>query len=142
MKSKRFVYYQPNKKDLQDRYGDCTIRALSKVFDCDWLTAFKKTIPFCIEYQTPNIFNLPCKIEQEVMKQLGFVYTGISNRGGAKRPTVEQFAKNHPTGRYICNVANHEVAVVDGKYYDTWDSGQKSLYGYYELNNTNQTTQQ
>lgn len=24
------------------------------------------------------------------------------------------------------------VAVVDGKYYDTWDSGYKSLYGYFE----------
>ena len=40
--------------------------------------------------------------------------------------------KDHPTGRYIVTVAHHVVAVVDGKYYDTWDSGEKSLYGYYE----------
>ena len=66
------------------------------------------------------------------MKELGFEYHGISNKRGTKRPTVDSFAKNHPKGTYILNVANHEVAVVDGKYYDTWDSGYKSLYGYYE----------
>lgn len=130
--SKRFVYYQPNKKDVADRFGDCTIRALSKVFEVDWLSAFMMTIPYCIEYQVPNIFNLPCKLEIEVMTKLGFVYYGISNRAGSKRPTIDEFAKSHPFGRYICNVSNHEVAVVDGKYYDTWDSGFKSLYGYYE----------
>ena len=27
---KRYVYYQPNKKDLKDKVGDCQIRALSK----------------------------------------------------------------------------------------------------------------
>ena len=132
MKSRYFVYYQPNKKDLEDKFGDCTIRALSKVFDCSWLEAFEMTLPFCREYQTPNIFNLPCKLEREVMKKLGFVYYGVSNRKGERRPTVESFAKGHPVGRYIVNVANHEVAVVDGKFYDTWDCGSKSLYGYYE----------
>ena len=131
-KSRHFVYYQPNEKDLTDGFGDCTIRALSKAFDCSWLEAFKMTIPFCMEYQTPNIFNLPCKLETEVMEKLGFKYTGISNRKGVKRPTVEEFAKSHPVGRFICNVASHEVAVVDGKFYDTWDCGTKSLYGYYE----------
>ena len=27
-KSTRWKYYQPNKKDLKDEYGDCVIRAL------------------------------------------------------------------------------------------------------------------
>ena len=66
-----------------------------------------------------------------------WVYTDIDKRGkankkGSKRPTVDSFAKDHPNGSYILSVANHVVAVVDGKYYDTWDSGYKSLYGYYE----------
>lgn len=30
-KSTRWKYYQPNKKDLKDEYGDCVIRALCKV---------------------------------------------------------------------------------------------------------------
>ena len=30
---KRYVYYQPNKKDLKDKVGDCQIRALSKTLE-------------------------------------------------------------------------------------------------------------
>ena len=126
-----FKYYQPNDKDLKDNYGDCTIRALSKALNCTWLEAFDLTIPFCREYQCSNIFDLPSQIEREIMAKLGFDYTGISNKSGTKRPTVKQFALSHKAGTYILNVANHEVACVDGIYYDTWDCGNNSLYGYY-----------
>ena len=130
--SKRFQYYQPNKLDLKDKYGDCQIRSLSKALDVTWLEAFDLIMPLCRRYQVPCIFDLPNKIEQEAMKELGFEYQGVSNKRGTKRPTVDVFAKEHPTGTYIVNVANHEVAVVDGIYYDTWDSGDCSMYGYYE----------
>ena len=132
MASKRFVYYQPNSKDLKDRYGDCTIRALSKAMNCTWVEAFDMMIPICREAQVSNIFDAPAETRNPLIESLGFKYIGISNKRGAKRPTVSEFAKDHPTGRYICNVANHEVAVADGKYYDTWDSGNRYLYGYFE----------
>lgn len=134
MTKKRFQYYQPNKKDLKDQYGDCTIRALSKALGVTWLEAFDKMIPLCREYQVSNVFGAPSSIERQIVERLGFTYHGISNKRGSKRPTVDSFAKDHPEGTFILNVANHEVACVDGKYYDTWDSGYKSLYGYYEKN--------
>ena len=130
-KAKLFEYYQPNDKDLKDKYGDCTIRALSKALDCTWLEAFDKMIPICREMQVANIFAAPVSVRKEMMAKLGFEYTGITNKKGAKRPTVWKFAKDHPTGRYILNVAHHEVACVDGKYYDTWNSGEYYLYGYF-----------
>lgn len=130
-KAKLFEYYQPNEKDLKDKYGDCTIRALSKAMNCTWLEAFDAQVGLCREAQVPNIFYAPASIRNDLVKKLGFTYTGISNKKGTKRPTVWQFAKNHPTGTYILNVANHEVACVDGIYYDTWDSGDRPLYGYY-----------
>lgn len=131
MSKKRFVYYQPNKKDIKDEFGDCTIRALSKALNVTWLEAFDRTVPLCREYQVSSVFGAPSYIEREIIKRLGFEYTGISNKKGTRRPTVDSFAKEHPGGTYILNVANHEVACVDGKYFDTWDSGEKSLYGYY-----------
>lgn len=133
MSKKRFEYYQPNKKDLKDRYGDCTIRALTKALDVTWIEAFDMMIPYCREEQVSNVFSAPADVKKRILDGMGFDYKGISNRRGSKRPTVDGFAKDHPTGRYICNVANHEVAVVDGKYYDTWDCGECSLYGYFEL---------
>lgn len=132
MTSKRYVYYQPNAKDIKDKFGDCTIRALSKALDCTWLEAFDKTIPFCRAEQLSNIFDAPVDIRARIMEALGFKYHGISTKSGATRPTVDEFAKAHKTGRYILNVAHHEVACVDGKYYDTWNCGHKSLYGYFE----------
>lgn len=127
-----YKYYQPNKKDVKDKYGDCTIRALSKAFNISWIDAFDMTIPYCREYQTSNIFDMDNKKVQEVMSRLGFKYYGISNKKGTKRPTVESFAKEHKNGTYLLSVSHHIVAVVDGIYYDTWNCGRKSLYGFYE----------
>ena len=132
MKYKRFVYYQPNKKDLKDKYGDCQIRALSKALNISWVEAFDLTIPICREFQTSTIFGGSCNIGKDNLAKLGFRYVGVSNKKGTKRPTVDSFAKDHPVGTYICKVAHHVVAVVDGKYYDTWDCGDCSMYGYYE----------
>lgn len=130
--SKRFVYYQPNEKDLKDNYGDCTIRALSKALGVTWIEAFDLTLPICRREQVTNIFGGDLNLRKKMLEELGFSYTGVSNKRGTKRPTVDSFAKDHPKGRYICTVANHEVAVVDGKFYDTWDCGDCSLYGYFE----------
>ena len=129
----RYVYYQPNLKDIKDETGDCQIRALCKVFNVWWVEAFDMTIPICRELQTYTVFDSNIKQTKKAMNRLGFDYTGISNKRGTKRPTVDSFAKDHPIGRYVLSLANHVVAVVDGKYYDTWDCGKKSLYGYYKL---------
>lgn len=128
MKRTNFEYYQPNQKDIKDKYGDCVIRALTKVLDKSWVEVFDELVPIAREIQTmPN-----CKpAYEEYLKSKGFTYQGISNKKGSKRPTVESFTKEHPTGTYYLNVANHCIAVVDGKFYDTWNSGYKSLYGYW-----------
>ena len=131
MASKLYQYFQPNKKDLKDKYGDCTIRALSKALGKSWIDTFDLCIPLMREYQVPNPFFAPINIRRELMEKLGFDYTGISNKKGSTRPTVKQFASKHKEGTYILNVANHEVACVDGKYFDTWDSGDCKLYGYF-----------
>lgn len=131
MKKGRYVYFQPNEKDISDKVGDCQIRAFCKVLNLTWLEAFDLTIPVCRELQTYTIFDCDLKKTKAAMEKMGFNYTGVSNKKGTKRPTVDSFAKDHPTGSYIVTVARHVVAVVDGKYYDTWDSGDKSMYGYY-----------
>lgn len=132
---KRFVYFQPNKKDLKDKVGDCQIRALCKALEISWVEAFDLTIPICRELQTYTIFDGDLEKTISAMKALGFEYHRLTIKKGGKRPTVDSFAKDHPSGRFIVKVAHHSVAIVDGKYYDTWDSGKKSMYGYYEYVN-------
>lgn len=37
--------------------------------------------------------------------------------------TVRRFAEQYPEGIYIIGTGTHAVAVIDGDWYDTWDSG-------------------
>ena len=127
--SKNYKYWQPNKRDLKDKYGDCVIRALTKVLNKEWQEVFDDLVPIARELQCmPN--GKPCF--EKYLKDNGFIYHGISNTKGTKRPTVDRFTKDHKKGTYFLRVANHVVASVDGYYYDTWDSGHKPLYGYWE----------
>ena len=45
--------------------------------------------------------------------------------------TVGQFAQEHPTGTYILAIDGHVVCVVDGDWYDSWDSRDRvPLYAW------------
>ena len=129
MASRNYKYYQPNKKDLKDKYSDCVIRALTKVTGESWTEVFDELVPIAREMQcVPN--EKACY--EEYLKRKGFTYHGVSNKKGTKRPTVDRFSKDHKTGSYVLVVANHLVSAVDGIYYDTWESGEYCMYGYWE----------
>lgn len=129
MASKNYKYYQPNKKDLKDEYEDCVIRSLTKATGREWLQVFEELLSYAREFQCmPN--EKLCY--ERYLKDNGFCYVGISNKKGSKRPTVDRFAKDHKIGTFVLRTAHHIVTVVDGIYYDSWDSGEKSLYGYWE----------
>lgn len=129
MKNKYFKYFQPNKLDLKDKYGDCAVRTICKAENKEWLEAYDLMWSYSREVQSP----LNCKYGFEhILKKLGYKYCPISNKKGSKRPTVTEFSKAHTSGTYVLVVANHYVCSKDGFFYDTFDSGDKSLYGYWE----------
>lgn len=39
--------------------------------------------------------------------------------------TIDEFTKMYPYGTYIIGTGSHAVAVIDGNYYDSWDSGNQ-----------------
>lgn len=49
--------------------------------------------------------------------------------------TVSDFAADHPKGRYLIRTdgltSGHVVTVIDGDYYDTWDSGGEVVEYFY-----------
>lgn len=124
----RFKYYQPNKKDIKDEYGDCVIRAFCKAEGKEWLQVFDELIPFARETQTmPN--NKPAY--EKYLAAMGYKWVGLKAEKGKKRLTPETFCRKYKTGTYILRVSNHLVTIVDGYYYDTWESGDKGVYGYW-----------
>ena len=119
-----FEYFQPNDHVC----GDCSIRAVAKALNCSW------------EESLTKLYNSAMKIKEapgsretigEVLKDNGFKWVATSPKRGEKRPTVANFAKDNYEGTYVFNVSSHVVTAVNGKYYDIWDSGDKSLYGYW-----------
>lgn len=46
--------------------------------------------------------------------------------------TIRQFCLDYPIGDYLVATGSHVVAVIDGNYYDTWDSGSEIPIYYFE----------
>ena len=101
-----FKYFQPNKLDLKDNYGDCAVRSICKAEDLSWLDAYDMMYRLSREVQCP----MNCKSGFEyILKERGYTYAGISNKKGSRRPRVKEFARQHKEGTYILVVANHYV---------------------------------
>ena len=129
MRYSNFVYYQPNRKDIKDSYSDCTIRAISRAMDWDWVTTFEALMPYAREEQC-MIYDKPCY--ENFLKEHGFTYHGISNKKGSKRPKLSEFAKKHKDETIIAIIARYEVCCKYGNFHDTYNSiGDKCLYGYW-----------
>lgn len=123
-----YRYHNPNPSGKE--VGDCVYRALCVVTGKDWMTVYDELANIGRELYCPPNYS---DCYEEYLRRNGFKYHGISNKKGTKRPTVESFTKDHKVGVYFLRVANHAVGIRDGLYYDIWESGDKSLYGYWSL---------
>lgn len=127
----QFEYFQPN----THTDGDCVIRALCKATGWDW----KKAYCFAFISTIKEQFMPNCKDgERIVYKKLGYKWHAHNNR--KKRPSVLEFAQDHPEGTYVLSLAKHHVCVSNGSYYDIWDSGRRKIYGYWQKPEENEKT--
>ena len=47
--------------------------------------------------------------------------------------TVKDFCNEHPKGTFVLALSGHVVAVIDGEYFDTWESGDEvPIYYWYK----------
>lgn len=121
-----YVFFNNNPK--KQRVGDCVIRAIGKAVGQDWTDAY---IGLCSE-----------GLVYKDMPSSNYVWGMYLKRYGYEEHmlpsvcpdcvTVSRFAKEHPKGRYVLACQNHVVAVSDGNYYDSWDSGDEVILYYYE----------
>ena len=50
--------------------------------------------------------------------------------------TVADFAREYPRGVYVLGCSGHVLAVIDGKWWDSWDSGAECpIYYWYKEEN-------
>lgn len=121
-----FVFYNPNPKN--QIVGDCAVRAISKAIGMDWSDAF-----IGLSAEGLALRDMPSAnyVWGMFLKKYGFGEHMISSIC-PECTTVERFAKDHPRGRYVLACQNHVVSVIDGNYYDTWDSGGEIVLYFYK----------
>ena len=114
-----WIEYNPNPRGR--RTGDCVIRALSKVLDLDWEETFAVlTIQGFVLCDWGNANH----VWGRYLRDNGFVMEPLLNTC-PDCYTVRDFAKEHPNGKFVVATGTHVVAVEDGNYYDSWDSGDE-----------------
>ena len=121
-----YIYYNPN--PLQLSVGDCTIRAISKVTGMDWQETYLHLL-----IQGYLMCDMPSsnRVWGELLKDFGFIQKLLPNTC-PRCYTVKDFCYDFPIGIYLLGTDDHAVAVIDGNYYDSWDSGNKIPTYYFE----------
>lgn len=99
--------------------GDCVVRALTIALDSDWDTIFLGLAAYGF-----NIKDMPSgnAIWSAYLRDKGFKRYIIPNEC-PNCYTLKDFCKDHPNGIFVLGTGTHAVAVIDGDYYDSWDSG-------------------
>lgn len=111
--------YNPNPVGRRS-VGDCTVRALSKVLGQSWEeTYIGLALEGFVRGDLPNADD----VWGPYLRRHGFRRYLIPDEC-PDGYTVADFAADHPQGTYILSMpGRHVVAVVDGRWCDTWDSG-------------------
>ncbi len=114
-----FRYYNPN--PVAAKVGDCSVRAVSKALNIDWEKAYAMIVANGFQMgDVPSSNN----VWGSVLRQHGFYREVIPNTC-PDCYTIKQFCRDNPVGTYVIGTNNHVVTVVDGDWYDTWDSGDE-----------------
>ena len=111
-------YYNPNPKGA--RVGDCTVRAICAATGKSWDDVYTG-----ITLDGYLLGDMP---------SANHVWGAYLRRNGWKRQlvceecdgcTVADFAAQNPHGTFVMAISGHVVTIIDGDWYDTWDSGEE-----------------
>ena len=124
-----FKYANPN--PCKELVGDCVIRALSILLEQSWAQTYDD---LC--FQGKMMCDMPSSNEvwSEYLYKRGFKRRIIPDTCPACY-TIRRFCQDNPTGEFLLATGSHVVAVIDGDYYDTWDSGQEVPIYYFKRRN-------
>ena len=114
-----YIYFNPNCKGKH--VTDCVIRMLCLLENLSWTQAFDMLTSVCRE---------ECD-----MPSSDRMWGMLLSRLGYKRHmipdtcpdcyTVRDFCNDHKDGTYCLKTSGHVIGVINGDYYDTFDSGDK-----------------
>ena len=114
-----YIPYNPNPSG--NYVGDCVVRAISKVTGKEWDDTY---VGLAVTGFTLKDMPTANHVWGTYLKNHGFKRVALP----AACPdcySVSEFCDDNPTGRFILATGSHVIAVSDGDYYDSWDSGDE-----------------
>ena len=120
-----WIEYNPN--PLGIRVGDCVIRAISKALNKSWEKVY---IDLCVQGFMMGDLPNSNAIFSAYLRHKGFKRRTIEDCPDCY--SIEDFCQDHPKGTYVIGTGSHAVCVIDGCYYDAWQSGKEPVVYYFE----------
>lgn len=122
-----FINTNPNPE--HKLVGDCVVRAIAILLDKTWEEVYED---ICVLGR--QMYDMPSSNEvwSEYLYSKGYIRKIIPNMCPACY-TVRSFCDDHRHGgEYLLATGTHVVAVINGDYYDTWDSGNEIPIYYFQ----------
>lgn len=115
------MFIQYNKNPHGNFTGDCIIRAIATAMDAEWDDVWLGIMVIAFREKDMMDSN---RIWQQYLHENGYKRTNIPDTC-PDCYTVNDFVRDNPQGTYILGTGSHVIAVKDGYYYDTGDSGNE-----------------
>ena len=122
------AYIYENLNPLNRRVGDCVIRAIAKVMNMPWDDVAIDLSMMMVQKKDILTSNA---LWGEYLMANGF-RRGILPDTCPNCFTLKDFCIDFPVGTFVVCTGSHVIAVIDGHYYDTFDSGEEIVTYYYE----------
>lgn len=107
--------------------GDCVIRAISIVTGDTWEKIYAE---LCAEGYSAGDWGNSNGVWDAYLRRNGFTRY-ICPNDCPYCYSLADFAQEHPTSSYLVATGNHLVALVDGDWWDSWDSAGVTPIYYY-----------
>lgn len=125
------MYQYFNNNPSNKLVGDCVIRAISIVTEEDWEHTY---LALCLQGLFMHDMPSSNAVWGAYLMQNGYERHSIPNYC-PECYTIADFAMDYPNGTYILSTGTHVVAVVDGSYMDSWDSGSEIPQYFWQKEN-------
>ena len=117
-----------NKNPRGRSVGDCTVRAISVATNNVWEETYLDLCLFGLLMADMPSANA---ITAAYLKKQGFQRKNIPETC-PDYYSVKDFCRDHKDGIFVLGTGTHMIAVINGDYYDAWDSGDELPVYYFE----------
>lgn len=115
------MWIKCNPNPLGKQTSDCVVRAIAIATDASWRRVYRDLCDLGdVECEMPTT-NVVWGIHLNELGGRQFLLP----ESCPQCITVRAFCERYPTGVYVIGTGSHAVCVIDGDYYDSWDSGSE-----------------